>query len=365
MGQSDVIIVGAGFAGAATAFYLSQKTDLEIVLVEREETFGVHASGRNAAMLRQAVPDEKVGQWIQETLTFIKTPPVHWEVPNLFRQTGSMLTGTYQQLLSLKSQLEKLNVPGEIYAPSEFPKGTPEDLIQFLKSSSYQALLHTPSDGVVDIHSFLGQLLKDAKSRGVKVFYNSEVKKINWRENHWSVQTSGEKFSAKILINAAGAWINQIGGQAGQKAPEMIPFRRHLYFSESEAPVQEHWPLVWNVDQEIYFRPETGGILLSPGDEDPQEPGLPQMNPNILELLDKKLKNVFPSLQDLSITRGWACLRTKTATGRAYVTQDAENKNFFWVGALGGHGVGASMGVGKSISGEVRQHFKAFLGNGL
>lgn len=346
----DVIIIGSGFAGAATAYHLSQFPQLKILVLEREETYGLHASGKNAAMLRQGVSDPDIAQWIQVTRSFLD------QAPHLFRVTGSLLLGKRNTLTPLLEQLNRVGAEAQLFEGGIFPQALNENLISILKDNTSEACLYTPGDGVVDIHGFLTHLIEVAKDRGVEFQFEREVTNLQALEDGWVLQSGNHRWESSILVNGAGAWATEIGWRARVKGPELIPHRRHLCFSKEEALLPKQAPLVWDVEHEIYFRPETGGILLSPGDEDPHGPEEPQTDPVKMELLAKKLHRYFPGLEKISVARMWACLRTKNQDGKMYIKQDIENKSFFWVAGLGGHGVSASMGLGRAVAEKIRKY---------
>lgn len=353
-----VLIIGAGFAGAASAYFLSQNPHLKIRLVEKEDTFGVHASGRNAAMIRQGVPDLQVGQWIQETLEFLKEPPSDWQDPDIFNPTGSLLLGNPTQLQTLFDTIQKVGGKGFLFSAENFSKILPERLQGIFKGTKTKDGLYCPGDGVVRLKAFLKQLLQSAENRGVEIFYQSEVTQLRESQGVWQVIHGGCEFEAQIIVNGAGAWANSLAKLGGLQGLELIPHRRHLFKSVGWSGEGDDLPLIWDVDQEVYYRTEGKELMLSPGDEEPHAPGEPQVDPRARVWLEEKLQSAFPWLPPIELGEGWACLRTKGKDGKLYIKQDTEKQGFFWVAGLGGHGVGASIGLGRACGYLVDQWIK-------
>jgi D-arginine dehydrogenase len=147
-------------------------------------------------------------------------------------------------------------------------------------------------------------------------------------------------------VNASGAWANIIAEMAGARKMPLRPCRRHLYVSGPLSWVDKSWPFVWDVTHDIYFRPEGEGLLLCACDQTEVSPGDPPLDPSVKELLAEKIERYIPALSGVSISSGWAGLRTLSADGRFVIGWDPKVEGFFWVAGLGGHGVTTSSAVG-------------------
>jgi D-arginine dehydrogenase len=201
---------------------------------------------------------------------------------------------------------------------------------------------------VVDIHNLLQGYLNSAVAGGAEVRYASRVCRIAVRgEAVRAVQTEDDEFEADVLVNAAGAWAGEIARLAQAADIPLTPFRRHLFVTQELSWVKTSWPIVWDLAHDIYFRPESGGLLLSPCDETPHPPGCTVTDPAALEMLAEKVTHCFPQLSNLPIRRSWSGLRTMAPDHRFVIGWDPVRKGFFWVAGLGGHGVTVSSSVGR------------------
>ncbi len=357
MSSFDIIIIGAGLAGLSTAYHLSKSCSAKILILEKEKKLGLHASGRNAGLLRQAVAVPSFIPLIQATLGALQNPPEDWPQPDIFHPSGSLLLGNFPAIQELQDRLP----PGltRHFRRGEFPEGIPESLLQRLQTASYEAMLHCPSDGVVDVEGLLRNYLAGAQTRGVQLRLGSKLEKMSREKNRWRLHAGAETLDASVLVNAAGAWAPLVASACGGSGEEMQPFRRHLAIASTIFPATDGWPFVWNVDHEVYFRPEkAGGLLLSPGDEEPQPPGESITDPRALDRLEKKLKDLFPGLAGVRAGELWSCLRTKTKSGDFFVDWDRSVPGFFWVSALGGHGMSASWGLGALAARRILQRLE-------
>ena len=122
------------------------------------------------------------------------------------------------------------------------------------------------------------------------------------------------------------------------------------------------WPFVWDVAHDVYFRPESGGLLLSPCDESELPPGIPDVDPAAIDLLHRKLSHHLPALADVPLARTWAGLRTFAPDKRFVIGPDPLLPGFFWAAGLGGHGVTTSHAAG-ALAAELVERPESDAGN--
>ncbi|HVO96188.1 MAG TPA: FAD-dependent oxidoreductase [Terriglobales bacterium] len=344
MSDFDFIIIGAGFAGAATAYHLSCRGTGNILLLEQEGIPGFHSSGRNAAMMRQCVPDPDLAALTRDGAKFLRNIPSDWSEPVSFKQNGSLLLGSgtgWEKLQRDAAVGAGLGIDVALWTPEQAKKH-----VAVLKRAEFDGAVWCASDGVVDIHALLSGYLKAATRQGVSVRYKSPVQTIRPTSSGFEVATDKETAYAKTVVNASGAWANVVGGLAGAQKLPLRPCRRHLFVTPPIAWVDSYWPFVWDVSNEIYFRPEGAGLLLCACDQTELPPSDPPMDENVKITLAEKIERFMPDLSGVSISRGWAGVRTLTPDGRFVIGWDSKVENFFWVAGLGGHGMTTSSAVG-------------------
>ena len=343
--QPSIVVVGAGFAGAATAFHLTRMGMERVTILEQEDVAGMHASGRNAAMVRQVVPHESVAALARGGAAFLRRLPRDWPLETRFEQNGSFLLASAKDSARLKqdgARSRERGVPAEWWPIERIVEAVP-----ILEGSPAEGGLWCPTDGVVDIHGLLHGYLKAAASAGARLRTSSPLRRVVVRQGKiCAVQTESEEIAADVVVNAAGAWAQRIGQLAGASTVPLVPYRRHLFVTRPLDRVDPRWPIVWDLSQELYFRPESGGLLLCPCDEEAQEPGTAADDPAALQMLADKVTRHYPGLSDLPIRRSWAGLRTLAPDGRFVVGWDSSVEGFFWLAGLAGHGVTTSYSVG-------------------
>lgn len=332
--KADVIIVGAGFAGASTAFHLSRIFAGCVVIVDREAVPGFHASGRNAAMVRQVTEDSDLRRVLAASRGLYAQIRGHVG----FDSCGSLLLGK-------RGHLERLREPALVGSAFRQPDEVRRE-IAVLRDHPFQAALYTPGDGVMDISALLHFYLEGTRQRGVRLLLNCRVNDIRVQEE-FRLETSWGTLRTRFLVNAAGAWAGPLGQMAGATAMPLQPSKRHLFILRGfpKGPLRKTF--VWSLQDGFYFRPESGGLLFSFCDEEPSSTLEPSVTPGITEALAEFVWKHLPSLRRAVPERVWSCFRTRTPDDRFLIGWDSRLENFFWVAGLGGHGMAASWEVGR------------------
>lgn len=356
MASAQIVIIGAGFAGAATAYYLTRSGVRDLVIIEQEDVAGVHSSGRNAGLVRQMVSDEGVASLVREGASFIHRLPAEWLTPTEFQQNGSLLLGaraTWKKLMTDAERAQRSGVPVECLTAKEVKKK-----IFVLGGGDFDGAVWCPTDGVVDIHSLLEGYLRLAKVRGARFLTSTRVVDIMTDEGGIrAVVTESETIETDVVVNAAGAWARDVARLAGALSLPLSSSRRHLFTTGVLPWVKQDWPFVWDCTDDLYFRPEAGGLLLSPCDEMEHPPGIPLPDPTADVLLRGKLKR-YPALENLPLKTRRAGLRTFADDRRFVIGWDPLIHGFFWVAGLGGHGVTASGSIGRLAAELIIGHEK-------
>jgi len=186
----------------------------------------------------------------------------------------------------------------------------------------------------------------------------AQVSSIRKAGNAWEIRTPTEKFTCAVLVNAAGAWATSLALGVARPEEDMVPHRRHLYLCDALEAIDPSSPFIWDLPHEVYFRPHPQGTLWSGGDEEPHFSEGPRIDPEVEKILQRKVKFLFPDLESLRVKEAWACLRTKSKSGRFLLDWDANAEGFFWAAALGGHGLSASYGAGKAVAARICRFFQ-------
>lgn len=339
--SARIVIVGAGFAGASTAWWLRRYGETDVLLLEREPAAGIQASGQNAAMARQATTDPFTCRLLAEGVRFMTAPPREFRAARApVDRAGSAMMGSAAQVQKLADVL-RLVLPG-----TEFEVGTVQALraIPYLAGIQAEAVLYTRSDGFIDLESLLGGFLD-----GAEVATSCSFISAARDSDGWNIKTSRGNIRGSTLVIAAGAWTAPCAAGAGAAKLPFQPTTRHLFQSERRAEFSKDAPFVWDISTECYVRPDGAGALLTSAcDQDLYDPATPLLpSARMPAVLREKISRAFTSLKRLRIQRYWPGTRTLTPDGRFIIGPDAKIEKLFWVAGLGGHGVTSSPAVGR------------------
>jgi D-arginine dehydrogenase len=343
---AEVVIIGAGFAGASTAYHLVHRGVRDVLLLEREPVPGVHASGRNAALAFQVLSDAAEARLAVEGARFIAAPPPAFVRVPLLHRTGSLLVaeaGGLQQLERAQEDAQRLGLACVLLGVDDAVRRVPA-----LAGAPFAGAFWNPHDGVVDIHALLQGYLTGARAGGARIEYGCGLTAVCLDSGRVAaVDTERGAIATRCLVNAAGAWAGEVGTLAGAGTRTLQPRRRHLFQTLVDVPVARDWPFVWHNDLDVYFRPEGEGLLMSPCDATPHPVQPPVVDGAAERLLAQKVARAFPALASARIASAWACLRTFARDERFVIGRDPEVDGLVWVAALGGHGMTTSPAVGR------------------
>jgi D-arginine dehydrogenase len=332
--KTDILIVGAGFAGASTAFHLSQGLSDSILVIEKEEIPGFHASGRNASLVLQSTQHPHIRRLVAASRKAYEKHAA--EVG--FTQNGSLLIGR-------KTALEETRQPDLIASEYRDPKEVTRQ-IPVLTNHDFEAALWTPSDGVMDISSLLQFYIQGSRGRKVEFHFDCQLLGITGT-GPYRVETSQGTIEADYLIDAAGAWISKVAHMADAAQLTLSSSKRHLFVLDGIPEVDPMQPFVWNLSENFYFRPESGGLLFSICDEEKSTSLEPTVSPDISQSLAEFVWLQLPALREATQREVWSCFRTKAPDNSFVIGWDTREDHLFWVGGLGGHGMGGSWEIGR------------------
>ena len=339
----DVIVVGAGMAGASVGWQLAQ-AGRQVLVLERESQPGYHTTGRSAALFEEHYGPLQVQALTRASRAFYEQPPAGFTDYPILHPRGVMYVGTAAQKALIDA------------AYAEAVKHSPD--AQRLDGDALRALVPVLNDSIVDgfvddgardidVHALHQGFLRGMRQAGGQLWCNAEVSALalDGARRTWTVTLAdGRTAQARTPVNAAGAWADHIGELAGARAMGLVPARRSAFtFPVPEGLDATHWPAVISADERFYFKPDAGQLLGSPANADATYPHDVQPEE---EDIATGIWNIEQATT-LSIRRPshtWAGLRSFVADGEMVIGWDSHVPEFFWVAAQGGYGIQSAAG---------------------
>ena len=343
MQSTDVLIIGAGMAGASAAYFLAPHR--RVVLLEREAQPGYHATGRSAAMYSETYGNATVRAITTASKPFYFDPPRGFSDYPLVTPRGSLIVGSTQDHDALRTVWQELRalVPNvQWWTQAQVVQRVP-----VLRPDMAHCGVFEPDAMDMDVHAIHQGFLRGAKAAGAQLVCGAGVHHVQRESGGWRVDTPGGSFFAPILVNAAGAWCDEFAQLAGVAPVGLVPKRRTAFTSDAPAGCDiSNWPLVIDAQESYYFKPDAGVLLMSPANEDVVSPQ--DVQPEELDVaIAVDRVETATTLQIRQVRRKWAGLRSFVADKSPVVGFAPDAPGFFWLAGQGGYGIQTAPAMGQ------------------
>ena len=331
MEQYDVVIVGGGIAGASLGARLVP--DARVLIIEAEDLCGRHATGRSAAFWQASLG----GDTPERRLTLASRPMFDQRWPGseapLLRTRGAVHLTTH----GLDSTDDVSGLVGE-YAPIYLERGQLDALIPGLREQ-WSGAWYEGTCADIEVAAFHNACLAAVRRGGGMVRTDAELMRANYSGNAWSIETSAGELGARLLVNAAGAWGEQVANRSGVAGIGLVPKRRTVVQLRIGRTGLKDLPFVTDSHESFYFKGEADdSVWVCPLDETPVDAcdAAPE-ELDVATAIDRFQGAVDWPVE--AVERKWAGLRTFTPDGRMKFGFDPQHANFFWCVGQGGMGI--------------------------
>jgi D-arginine dehydrogenase len=346
MESADFVVIGAGIAGASVAYELADRGT--VMLVEREKTAGYHTTGRSAALYTEIYERGPVRRLTMASRSFLEHPPDGFTDHPLLSPLPALFIAREDQRTSLDALIA----------------ASTDVSLEAVAGSRLQELCPVLSDGIVlgvtepdameiDVHGLHQSFLRGVRTRGSRVSTDAGVRRLDWDGTTWRVEAGDEVVNTPIVVNASGAWADEVAALAGLEPLGLEPMRRTAFtFPPPEGSRPSTWPIVIDVDEQFYFKPESSQIMGSLAEETPMHPH--DVRPEEIDVARAidRIK-AATTMEIRHVGRAWAGLRTFAPDRFPVVGFDPEHRGFFWLAGQGGYGIMTSPALARTASGLV------------
>lgn len=340
--KCDFLIIGGGIGGASAAARLSELGS--VILLEMEEALGYHASGRSAAMFEENYGPPSVVALNKASADYHQTANGGYLTPR-----GFMLISGPGQEQQFASDIRELHLHEITFAEAQtrVPILNP-------KTVTHAGLHEAAQD--LDTDRMVQDFAKVARRAGGQVVTRAKVTAISRSAAGWQVEAAGKSYVAKQLVNAAGAWVDEIASLAGVAPIGIAPRRRSM--ARLPAPGGHDvtkWPMLMGVGETWYAKPDAGKLLVSPADAELVAPHDAFADDMVLaEGLAR-----YEEMVTTPVTRvesNWAGLRSFSPDGSLVLGPDPEQPDFIWCAAQGGYGFQTAPAASRLLADLVGGH---------
>lgn len=328
--RCDFLVVGGGIAGIGAAALLAEHG--RVTVLEAEDAIGHHATGRSAAIFIRNYGNATLRALNALAAPVFENPGPIADAP-LLSPRGEMLLAEADETEAFEAYLDGADGMQRI---------SPEDAaarVPILKPERIAAAAVEEDARDIDVDRLFQGYARLLRARGGRIQTRAPVENLSHRDGLWQAETPAGQFESPTLINAAGAWADDLARLGGVPPLGLQAYRRSAALLALPAiPGAEAWPLFGSVTERWYAKPEAGMLMVSPAEED-------AVDPHDAWVEDMALAEGlyrFEQAVTLSVThvpQSWAGLRTFAPDRTPIVGFAPDASGFFWLAGQGGYGI--------------------------
>ena len=331
----DFLIIGGGIAGISAAARLTALGS--VIVLEGEDNLAYHASGRSAAMYEPYYGLPAVVGLSMASGDFLRA------IPGVLSTRGLLMLAKPDQMDQLHREVDEMNLTAILTDEAVA-------MVPILNPAMVAGAAYAGHGWDLDTDLLIQNFLRIAKGNGAQVLTRARVGAIAKVPGGWQVTSAAGTFTATTLINAGGAWVDEVARMAGIRALGFQPNRRSM--ARIPAPGGHDtrtWPMMHGVGETWYAKPDAGALIVSPSEEHPMDPhdafaddmvlaeGLARYEEMVTEPVTRLISN-------------WAGLRTFAPDRVLVIGRDVREPSFVWLGGQGGYGFQSSPGASQLLA---------------
>ncbi|WP_211831135.1 NAD(P)/FAD-dependent oxidoreductase [Kistimonas asteriae] len=336
MSRFDIIIVGGGVAGLSAGYALSLQRKRVLVL-ERESQPGIHASGRAVSVYAQSngYDNPVILALTKTSLSFFLTPPIGFCDFPLVHQCSVIFISPLHKEEKLRVLWQSMHA---VLDRVQLLSSPPLEALP-LSSQMSREVVYDPYTFDIDSHGLLTGYRRAIKANHGQFLPNSTVATLNYEGGLWTVLTHCNAYQAPIIVNAAGAWSDEIAQLAGIQPLGLLPLRRTVItVSHNRTESSKVAPMSIGALSDFYIKPEKGVLQVSPCDEHLSYPCDSRPEEIDIAIAAERLFQTT-GISTQRINYAWAGLRTFSHDRTPVIGFSNQITGFFWLAGQGGTGI--------------------------
>jgi D-arginine dehydrogenase len=330
----DFIVIGAGIAGASVAAELAREG--RVALLEMENQPGYHTTGRSAAVFAPIYGPQPIRALTRASEAFFRARPDGFTDHPLFSPRAILMPARADQIDALEAMLAEVSGDGLVARLDAAETRRVQPLLR--EGYAVGGMLDRNGQDI-DVNALHRGYLTGFRQLGGVLATKARVTGMVRKSGYWQVTAGDNSYAAPVVVNAAGAWADIVGGLSGAETIGLIPKRRTLLtIAAPEGLDTGSLPVTVDIDEQFYLKSETGRLLISPANEDPEEPSDVQPDEMDVAICIDRIERAF----DLTVRRienKWAGLRSFVADKAPVVGLSDQAEGFVWLAGQGGYGI--------------------------
>lgn len=346
--STDVLIVGAGIAGASLAAALAPYR--EVLMIEAEDAPGYHATGRSAAFWHETYGGARVQPLSIASFSLLNDPPREFSARGFLSPRTALNIARGRDVAMVDAFAVHFAAQG---VPVERMSGPAIGrLVPGLRPEWSEAAFEA-SCSDIDVAALHAAYLRAAARGGAAVATRARLTGARRTGRGWDVELGNETIHATVIVDAAGAWADGVAEACGVAPIGIRPYRRTVAQVRLGVPVPASLPLVIHVGGDFYFKGESEGrIWLSPHDETPSEPCDAAPDEIDVAVAIDRLQQVV-DWPVAAVERKWAGLRSFAPDRLPVFGADPRQPDFVWCAGQGGFGIQTAPAIAALLAAEL------------
>jgi len=322
----DFIVIGSGIAGMSLASLISDQRS--VCIIEKEKELSYHSTGRSFAFFIESYGNQTIRNLTQISKTFFKD-----HSNSFLKKKRVMYIGNDKQKDIINNFYNDYKNQVELLILN---KKETLDKANFLKDSYINSSVVDINASEIDVNELYEYYRKIYKRNNGNVYKDYSIQNVEKINNHWII--NGE-LKCKFIINAAGAWVDEVAELFGVKKINIQPKKRSIFvFQPDNFKPNLTLPVICDIEEKFYFKDQIKKIYASPADETPVTPHDSYADEYDIAVGIDRLQHAT-NFNFRSVEHSWAGLRPFVEDKSPVLGFDNYVKNFFWVAALGGYGI--------------------------
>ena len=347
--STEVAVIGGGIAGVSAAYHLASTH--RVTVLETEAQLAHHSTGRSAALFFENYGAGPIRPLTRASRRFFTNPPREISESPLISPRGALWIGRPDQA----ETLARIEREGRETGCTMLPLSPTEavERVPVIVGEKLAGALLEPDPLDMDVAAIHQVFVRGLRAAGGDILTSAPVTSLGRRNGRWRITAGTHEMEAEVVVNAAGAWGDQVAEMAGVAPVGLTPMRRTAFMVTGDE-TWSGWPMVVDADHDFYFKADGSQLLCSPADETPTEACDARPDPIDVALAIERI-NDATTLGIRSVRSEWAGLRTFTPDRSMVIGPEPSHAGFVWLVGQGGTGIQTAPAAGQLVAAIVRE----------